>query len=49
MNSNSQFGNHCYDREHDEWLRSRIRFASKELLEKAEEYDWSAETIASMV
>lgn len=47
--SNSQFGNHCYDREHDEYLRSKLRYASKELLEKAEKYGWSPETIASMV
>jgi hypothetical protein len=45
----SQFGNHNYDAEHDEWLRRRISMASPELLEKAARYDWSAETIASMV
>lgn len=46
---NSQFGNHNYDAEHEEWLRSRIRLASPELLEEAYKYDWSPETIASMV
>lgn len=49
-NSHSnQYGNHAYDREHDKYIREKIRQAPKELLEKAEKYDWSLETIASMV
>lgn len=45
----SQFGNHNYDREHEAYLRSKIRQAPPELLEKAKKYGWSDETIASMV
>lgn len=46
---NSQFGNHNYDRDHSRWVREQIAKADPELLERAAKYDWSAETIASMV
>lgn len=45
----SQFGNHCYDEEHEQYLKRKLSMASEELLEKAARYDWSRETIASMV
>lgn len=47
--NDSQFGNHGYDPDHSKWVRSQIAKASPELMEKAARYDWSAETIASMV
>lgn len=47
--SNSQFGNHNYDPEHERYLRDAYRKASPELLEKARKYGWSPETVASMV
>lgn len=45
---NSQFGNHNYDKEHEEYLTKAIAQASPELKKKAEEYDWSRETLAAM-
>lgn len=45
----SQYGNHSYDREHDEYLREKLAKVTPELREKAEMYDWSDETLASMV
>lgn len=46
---NNQFNNHNYDRKHEAYLRHKIKQASPELLEKAKDYDWSDDTIASMV
>ena len=45
---NSQFGNHNYDREHEEYLNRAIALASPKLKRKAEDYGWSRETLASM-
>lgn len=36
---NSQFGNHNYDRAHEEYLTRIIALASPELKERAERYD----------
>lgn len=45
----SQFRNHCYDEEHEQYLKRKLSTVSEELLEKATRYDWSRKTIASMV
>lgn len=45
---NSQFGNHNYDKEYEEYLIKAIAQASPELKKKAEDYGWSRETLAAI-
>lgn len=50
---NSQFGNHNYDKDHDRSLTRIICSAPfdirKKVMEEAELYGWSRETIASEI